>query len=215
MTGGKALLIAVALVAGCAVASAQEEVGAGTLEVGGFPAGGLFWVNGDDDTEMNFNNYAYGGGATWYLNPKAAIEAEGLGAIGIAQDVMWHNRWFIHNYTPNFVGASGNIVVFPAGSRRRIASYVTGGAGMITLLGRSIKLRNFGIQAGDSETFLTTNVGGGVKIFRGGDARNWGWRADYRLIMVNSKSDAFPVFAQIKRRIGHRISFGMFYTLKR
>ena len=96
MTGGKAFLIAVVLVAGCAVASAQEEVGAGKLEVGGFPGGGVYFVSGDDNNEVNFNDFVYGGGATWYLNPVVAIEAEGLGGIGIAQDVTYHNQVFSH-----------------------------------------------------------------------------------------------------------------------
>ncbi len=213
MTGGKVLLIAVALVAGCAVASAQEEVGAGTLEVGGFPAGILLLASGDDNTEVNFNQYAYGGGATWYLNPMVAIEAEGLGGIGIAQDVIYRNRLVKYNFVPNAVGASGNIVVFPGGSRRQLAAYVTGGVGMLTMLARKPETEVFGVT--EAESFLATNVGGGFKFFRGGDARNWGWRGDYRLVMVNSKSDAVPFFAQSKRRIGHRISLGMFYTLKR
>jgi len=213
MTGGKTLLIAAVLVAGCAVASAQEQVGAGTLEVGGFPAGGLYLVGGDDNLEMNFNDYVYGGGVTWYVNPLVAVEAEGLGGIGIAQDVILRNRELSHNFVPNMLGVSGNIVVFPAGSRRQVAPYVTGGVGTLTLLSRGTKTRNFALD--EAETFFSTNVGGGLKIFRGGDARNWGWRGDYRLVMVNSKSDAVPFFAQSKRRMGHRIELGMFYTLKR
>ncbi len=160
MTGGKAFLIAVALVAGCAVASAQEEVGAGTLEVGGFPGGGLCWVGGDDNTEMNFNDYVYGGGVTWYLNPMVAIEAEGLGGLGIAQDVTFHNRVFRHNFVPNLVGAGGNIVVFPAGSRRQVAPYVTGGVGVLTLLDRT-PTEQFGFT--EAESFFSANIGGGAE----------------------------------------------------
>ena len=63
MTRSRALLIALVLVAGCAVASAQEGPGAGKLEVGGWPGGGVILVGGDDNTEVNFNNYGYGGGA--------------------------------------------------------------------------------------------------------------------------------------------------------
>jgi outer membrane protein with beta-barrel domain len=212
MIGRKAFLIAVALVAGSAVASAQEEVGTGTLEVGGFPAGGLRWVNGDGNTEVNFGNYVYGGGATWYLNPRVAIEAEGVGGIGIAQNVTYHNRLVKYNFVPNLMAVSGNIVVFPGGSRRQVSGYVTGGVGTQTLLSRT-ETRVFGVTK--AESFFSTNVGGGLKMFRGGDARNWGWRADYRLIMVNSKSDAVQFFAQSKRRMGHRFYLGMIYTLKR
>ena len=69
MMGRKVFLILVALAASSAVASAQETgaPGAGKLEIGGFPGGGLWLVGGDDNTEVNFNNYNFGGGATWYL----------------------------------------------------------------------------------------------------------------------------------------------------
>ena len=65
MTRSRALLIALVLVAGCAVASAQEAPRAGKMEVGGFPGGGLWLVSGNDNTEVNFNNYGYGGGASF------------------------------------------------------------------------------------------------------------------------------------------------------
>ena len=57
-------------------------------------------------------------------------------------------------------------------------------------------------------------MGGGIKIFRGGDARNWGYRIDYRAVIVNKKSGAVPFFAQSKQRMGHRIYIGLLYTLK-
>jgi hypothetical protein len=81
---------------------------------------------------------------------------------------------------------------------------------MLTLFSRTAPARVFGLT--QSESFITTNVGGGAKIFRNGDARNWGFRFDYRLVMVNSKSDAVPFFAQSKRRVGHRFYVGMLYT---
>jgi hypothetical protein len=71
----------------------------------------------------------------------------------------------------------------------------------------------FGLTS--NESFLTTNVGGGAKVFRRGDARNWGFRFDYRLVMINSKSDAVAFFAQNKQRIGHRFYIGMLYTARR
>jgi hypothetical protein len=205
------LLTVVALVAGCAVVSAQD-VGAGTLEVGGFPAGGIFFKGGDDNTEVNFNDYVYGGGVTWYLNPMFGVEVEALGGIGIAQDVMYEDHIVYHNQVPNLFGVSGNIVVFPGGSQRRVVGYVTAGVGTLRLLSRD-QTAQFAMY--ESETHLATNVGGGVKFFRGGDARNWGWRGDYRLVMVNENSDAVPFFASSKSRYGHRISVGMFYTLRR
>jgi hypothetical protein len=213
--GSKAFLMAVALVASCAVASAQEGpgAGAGKLEVGGFPGGGLWLAGGNDNKEVNFNNYNFGGGATWYVNPMAAIEMETAFGLGISQNVNYQNRIVYRTQMPHTLGAGGNILIFPGGSAKRVAGYVAGGAGMLTLFSRTAPARLFGLT--ENESFLTTNVGGGAKIFRRGDYRNWGFRIDYRLVMVNSKSDAAALFAQSKRRMGHRFYIGMLYTLRR
>jgi len=114
---------------------------------------------------------------------------------------------------PHTLGSSGNIVFFPAGTARRVAGYVTGGAGMFTLFSRTAAARVFGLT--QNESFFATNVGGGVKIFRRDAELNWGFRIDYRVVMVNSKSDAVAFFAQSKRRMGHRFYIGMLYTMKR
>ncbi len=209
----KALLIAVVLLAGCAVASAQElGAGAGTLELGGFPGGGLILVGGDDNTEVNFNNWSYGGGVSWYVNPKVAIEAEVAYGLGLAQGVNYKNKEVFHVQVPNTLDVSGNLAFFPGGTERQVAGYVTGGAGMLTLISRN-STKQFGLT--EAESFVAANLGGGVKIFRSGDARNWGYRIDYRLVMVTSKDGAVPFFAQSKSRIGHRIYIGLFYLLRR
>ena len=194
-------------------ASAQEGPGAGKLEWGLFPGGGLFLVSGDHDTEVNFDTFTIGGGPSWYVNPMVAIEGEGFFGWTRTQNVFYDNRMAYHVKLPHMVGFSGNIVIFPGGSAKRVAGYVTGGAGTLTLVSREQTKWRFGLM--DWESYLVTNVGGGVKIFRGGDVRNWGWRFDYRLVIVPSKSDAVPFFAQSKQRLGHRISFGLMYTLRR
>jgi hypothetical protein len=214
LTSGRMFLMAVVLMASCAAASAQEgEPGAGKLEIGGFPGGGLWLGGGNKSTEVNFNTYAFGGDATWYVNPKAAIEAEGSFGLGISQNVDYQNRIVYRTQMPHTLQTGGNLVIFPAGSARRVAGYVTGGAGTLTLFSRTAASRVFGLT--HSESFMTTNLGGGAKIFRRGDARNWGFRFDYRFVMVNSKSDAVAFFAQSKRRMGHRFYIGMLYTAKR
>ena len=212
MRRSRLLLMALVLVAGCAVASAQEGPGAGKMEVGGFPGGGLWLVSGDDNTEVNFNNYGYGGGASFYVNPRVAIEVEAAYGLGLAQGVNYHNKEVFHVQVPNTLGTSGNVVIFPGGSARQVAGYVTGGAGLFTLFSRN-STKQFGITS--AESFASFNVGGGVKIFRGGDARNWGYRIDYRAVIVNKKSGAVPFFAQSKQRMGHRIYIGLLYTMKR
>jgi len=217
LTGGrivKVIFTVAILVAGTAVVSAQEEQpGAGKLELGGFPGGGLWLAGGDDKNEVNFNNYDFGGGATWYLNSKAAVEAEGAFGLGLSQNVNYQNKIVYRVQMPHTLGTNGNVVIFPGGSARRVAGYVTGGAGMLTLFSRTAASRLFGLT--HNESFVATNVGGGMKIFRRGDHRNWGFRIDYRVVMVNKKSDAVALFAQSKRRTGHRFYIGMLYTMRR
>jgi hypothetical protein len=207
--------ILVVLLAGCAIASAQEPgaPGAGKLELGGFPGGGLWLAGGDDNTEVSFNNYDFGGSASWYLTPKAAIEGEGAFGLGISQNVNYRNRTVYRIQMPHTLTTSGNVVFFPAGSAGRLVGYVTGGAGTLTMFSRTAASMVFGLAS--AQSFFTSNVGGGVKIFRRGDARNWGFRVDYRVLMVNSNSDAVALFAHSQRRTGHRFYVGMLYTARR
>jgi hypothetical protein len=203
------------LMAASGVARAQEvgSPGAGKLEVGGFPGGGLWLGGGDDNTEVDFNNYDFGGGATWYANSRAAIEAEAAFGLGLSQNVSYRNNIVYRVQMPHTLATNGNILFFPGGSARRLAGYVTGGAGVLTLYSRTAASRFFGLT--ENESFVATNIGGGVKIFRREEYRNWGFRIDYRLMMVNKKSDAVPLFAQSKRRTGQRFYIGMLYTLRR
>jgi hypothetical protein len=61
-----------------------------------------------------------------------------------------------------------------------------------------------------TETFLTGNVGGGLKWYSG----RWGLRGDYRFIMVQSKDDA-PEFFGRETRYGHRIYGAVLVNLGR
>ena len=214
MTSGKALLAVLVLLCGSAVASAQgSDPGAGKLEVGFFPGGGTFFVSGDDDLEVNFNTYNFGGHVSWYLHRLLAVEGELGFGIGLAQDVNYENRVVRHVQVPGTTSVSGNVLVFPMGSDRLIAGYLTGGGGLLTLQNR-VSTRQFGLT--ESESFGATNAGGGLKILRGGTGlQRWGARIDYRLLFVNSKDDAVAFFARSKRRIGHRIYVGFLYTLTR
>lgn len=76
--------------------------------------------------------------------------------------------------------------------------------------------RQFGydVNAVGFETFTAENVGGGVKIFRA-DAPDWGFRVDYRYLIVNANGDAPAFFAKTKSRGGHRVNFGVLFTWKR
>jgi hypothetical protein len=216
--GSQAFLAALILLAGCSIASAQETaIGAGKVEIGGFPGGGTFFVGGDDDEEVNFNVYTAGGGLTYYLNEKVAIEGEMTGSVGWAQDIFFENEKVIHVQMPTVWSYYGNMLFFPGGTAgKRVPFYVTGGFGAISLASR-VPTKQFGydVDTVGWETFIAENFGGGIKIFRAADAPNWGFRADYRYLIVNENSGAPAFFAKSKVRGGHRVYVGMLYTWKR
>jgi len=214
------LLAAISIVfAAASVASAQPAsiAGAGKIEIGGFPMGGTFFVGGDDNGEVNFNVYSTGANLTRYFTPRVAIEGEFTLSFGLAQDVFYRNAEVLHVQMPNVWTYFGNVVWFPAAaSGRRLPYYITAGAGAMSLQSRQ-PTGQFGydVDTVGFETFLAENVGGGVKIFRGADAPDWGFRIDYRYLIVNANSDAPEFFAKTKNRGGHRISFGILFTAKR
>ena len=61
----------------------------------------------------------------------------------------------------------------------------------------------------DTTTFLTGNVGAGVKWYSG----RWGLRGDYRFVAVQSKDDA-PAFFGQETRYGHRVYGGVIVNVK-
>jgi hypothetical protein len=192
-------------------------LGAGKIEIGGFPIGGTFFVGGDDDEEVNFNVYSTAANLTYYLSERTAIEGElGIG-IGWAQDIVYKNSEVLSAQMPNVWDYFANFVWFPNGAAgQRMPFYVTAGAGAVSLQSRQpTKPFGYDTETVGFQTFLAENIGGGVKIFRGASAPEWGFRIDYRLLIVNSNGDAPAFFAKTKSRAGHRVSFGILYTSKK
>jgi hypothetical protein len=201
----------------CSVAAQENATGAGKVEIGLYPIGGTFFVGGDDNKEVDFNVYTAGGNLTYYATRQIAIEGELTISFGLAQDVFFNRAEVLHVQMPNVWSYSGNVVFFPGGaSGKRLPVYVTGGVGAVALHSRT-PTGQFGYDPNTIgfETFMAENVGGGLKIFRGADAPEWGFRIDYRYVIVNSNSDAPAFFAKAKNRAGHRVSFGILYTWKR
>jgi hypothetical protein len=216
--GFQVFLAVLILIAGCSVASAQDAtIGAGKVEIGGFPGGGTFFVGGDDNKEVNFNVYTAGGGLTYYFTNAVAVEGEFTGSVGWAQDVNFNNSTLIHNQMPTVWSTFGNIVFFPGGTAgKRMPFYLTGGIGVVMLSPRvPTKVLGYDVDVVGTQSFISENIGGGIKIFRGADAPNWGFRIDYRYLFVNENSDAPAFFAMSKSRGAHRIYVGMLYTWKR
>src|ERR1700674_1649216 len=206
--GCKAVLTALILFAGCSVAFAQEaRLGAGKVEIGGFPGGGTLFRGGDDNLEANFNVYTIGGGVTYYMSPMVAVEGEMTGSIGFAQDFLYKNKNVTAGQMPHVWTYMGDIQLFPGGTAgKRLVPYVTGGAGMI-VLGPRVPTTQLGYVVNQTprQSFPSENVGAGLKIFRAADAPNWGFRIDFRYLIVQKNSNAPAFFAQSKTRSAMRI----------
>jgi len=174
---------------------AQDVVpGPGAVVVTVIPGGATFFSESKDSGEPSFANYGLGAGVEVNVNRYIGVEGEVTGALGITQDIQFASGPS-NLKTPNLIGYSGNLVVSAPG-HGSVVPYVTGGVGGLTLL----DTESLGIN--DTTTFLTGNVGGGLKWFSSNG--RWGLRADYRFSAVRSDPEA-PAFFGQDTRYGHRV----------
>jgi len=174
----------------------------GTVVVTIIPGGTTFFTEGKETSEPSFNNYGLGGSVEANFNRYLGVEGEVTGGLGITQDLQFTGGTS-NTKTPNLLNFSGNVVV-SAANRSSIVPYVTGGVGGLTLFEKA----SLGIN--NTDTFLTGNVGGGVKWFNG----RWGLRGDYRFVTVKSRDDASNFFGQ-ETRYGHRVYGGLLFNATR
>ena len=197
MTRGIAILVAVVGLFGTSQAYAQDNVpGPGAVVVTIVPGGGTFFTESKSTQGPSFGNYGLGAAVEVNFNRYVGVEGEVSGALGIAQDLQFGGGTS-NLKTPNLLNYSGNLVL-SAANRSPVVPYVTGGVGGLSLFEKD----SLGIDS--TETFLTGNVGGGVKWFHG----RWGLRGDYRFIAARSKDDAPGFFGQ-ETRYGHRVYGGV------
>lgn len=197
-----AAMVAVVGLAG-GQAYAQEAVsGPGTVVVTIIPGGATFFTEGKNSSGPSFGNYGLGGAVEVNFNRYVGVEGAVSGAIGITQDLQFSSAT-ANLKTPNLLDYSGNVVV-NAANHSSVVPYATGGVGGLTVFEKA----SLGID--DPETFLTGNVGGGVKWYHG----RWGLRGDYRFIAVKSKDDA-PAFFGQDTRYGHRVYGGVLINVAR
>ena len=183
-----------------AVWSPRESWSRGEITI--IPGGGTFFTEGKDTQGPSFGNYDLGGSVTLNFNRWVGVEGEVSGALGISQSLDFSGATQTDVKTPHLLNYSGNVIVNAA--KGSVVPYVTGGIGGLSLLERS------GLGINDTETFLTSNVGGGVKWYSG----RWGLRGDYRFIAVQSKDDA-PAFFGQETRYGHRVYGGVILNVVR
>lgn len=200
LTGAFAALVMVAS------AHAQDVgAGAGRVEVGVFPGGGMFFTESGKGGESDFLNYALGASFAVNVNRWIGLEAEGGGTVGVRQSFNVGRTAFADHRTPSTLVYAGNVVVHPGGRDRAVVPYLTGGIGGLTFTpwndAKSVGIASY-------ETFLTANVGAGIKWF---STRHFGIRGDYRFIAVKSR-DTAPAFFGSEDRYGHRVQAGLIFT---
>ena len=202
----KVLAVVAATFLGFGTAYAQETGGgAGRVEFGASPGGAVFFTESAKGNEPQFGNYALNASFTLNANRFVGIEGEVGGTIGLRQNLTFNRKAFTDQRTPSMWAYSGNVVLNPGGSDRAWVPYVTGGIGGLTLCPcGGVEL--LGIS--NYETYLTANVGGGLKWF---SSRHVGLRGDYRFLAVQSK-DTAPLFFGSENRYGHRVSAGLIFT---
>lgn len=185
-----------------AQAQTQESApGPGTFEVTIIPGGATFFTEASDSNSPSFGNYDLGGSATVNFNRFVGVEGEVSGLLGVSQSLDFATGT-ADVKTPHFLNYSGNLIV--SAGRGSVVPYATAGLGGLSLFERAE------VGVNDTTTFLTTNVGGGVKWYAG----RWGLRGDYRFIAVQSKDDA-PAFFGQETRYGHRIYGGVILNVVR
>jgi hypothetical protein len=179
--------------------AAQEPA---IVEVTIIPGGGTFFTESTNKSAPGFGNYDLGGAVAVNFNRYVGVEGEISGALGISQDLQFGGQTSSVK-SPNLANYSGNLVV-SAPNNSHVVPYVSGGVGGLSLFERP----EVGING--TETFLTGNVGGGLKWYAG----RWGLRGDYRFVAVRSKDDAPQFFGQ-ETRYGHRVYGGVFLNVGR
>ena len=135
--------------------------------------------------EPQFGNYNFGGAFAYNFTRVIGVEGEVGGSIGVSQDLNMVSS-LLHAKTPNMFGYTGDVVVNLPG--HSVVPYASAGVGGLTLYQRDV------LAIFNSDTFLTGNVGGGVKWYAPGG--RWGLRGDYRFQAVQSKDDAPEFFGQ-------------------
>jgi hypothetical protein len=183
--------------AGHAQAQTRESSsGPGVVEATIIPGGATFFTEAKDTQGPSFGNYDLGGSVTVNFNRYVGVEGEVSGALGLTQTLDFQGTTLGDQKTPHLLNYSGNVIV--NAGKGSVVPYVTGGVGGLSLFERA------GLGINDTETFFTSNVGGGVKWYAG----RWGLRGDYRFIAVQSKDDA-PAFFGQETRYGHRVYGGV------
>jgi hypothetical protein len=195
------------LSAGVASAAFAQDngAGAGRVEIAAAPIGGVFFMPSADNEEPRFDNFGIGAALAGNVNRWWGLEADLGLAIGRRQSLTFSGVPLVDQKTPNLWSYSGGVVINPWGSDRPVVPYIAGGVGGMTLTNTGV---TDSLDVDDNHTFLTTNVGGGLRWFA---TTHWGLRGDYRLFMIRNRDDAPQFFGRENRR-AHRLAASVIFT---
>jgi hypothetical protein len=166
-------------------APAAAQVAPPRVEVSLFPSSKLMTTKGASPDQPSFHAYTPGGALRFNLNRYFGIEADLSGGRGNA-------------FSPAMTAIAVDAIVSLAPSAR-VRPYAEVGAGSIHMF----KNEDVGMMHG--ETFDSANFGGGVAVL----FTNWGIRADYRFLGMDSTAVDRSTFVGPGTRHAHRISAGI------
>jgi hypothetical protein len=193
MSGKIAALVMMGMMVSAGAVYAQEtNDGPGFVEVTYMPAGAAYFTS--KGKAPSFGNYGFGTAVAFNINRYVGVEGE-LGAMIATTSNLQFGDLSTNTKSPNLLNYTANVVVTPWRGHG-VAPYVTGGIGGLTMFERP----ELGVT--NDVTFLTGNVGGGVKWYAPNN--RWGLRGDYRFGVSQSK-DSAPEFYGRETRYMHRI----------
>jgi hypothetical protein len=194
----RSIVVLVALSTGGVTSAYAQEItpGPGTVEVTVIPAGAAYFTGGSSG--LSFGTYTLGGALAANINRVFGVEAEVSGALSSLDGAQFGDLAKIQK-TPSNLSYSGNLVV-SVPTHASVVPYATGGIGGFTMF----EQRSLGLNR--SETFLTGNVGGGLKWYAPNG--RWGLRGDYRFGATKAR-DSAPAFFGHDTRYGHRVYAGV------
>jgi hypothetical protein len=181
-----------AIIGGGRAYAQETNPGPGTVEVTVIPGGAMYFTDHNNGT--GFTNYNLGGSLAYNFNRIVGVEGEVAGSLGVSQDLSFGGSLTTGLKTPNLLSYTGNVVV-SLPTQSSFVPYAAGGIGGLTMYKRP----SLGVNTTD--TFLTGNVGGGVKWYANS---RFGLRGDYRFVTTRSKTSASTFFGP-DTRYGHRV----------
>src|SRR5215470_9518902 len=179
MSGKIAALVVTGVLFNIGGAYAQETTttpGPGFVEVTYIPAGAAFFTS--KGNSPSFGNYGFGTAVTFNINRYVGVEGELGSMIATTSDLQFGDLNH-HIKSPNLLSYTADVVVSPW-TGHAVVPYATGGVGGLTMFERP----ELGVT--NDVTFLTGNVGGGVKWYAPNN--RWGLRGDYRFVAADGKN---------------------------